>query len=103
MRLATALRFDPEGHIVNLMMEKVDLIDAHHLRQIGFATFAYSALALTEGIGLMKGKAWAEYLTLSLTSFSCRGSFMSWPGTQPGFASGCWLRTCWCLRTCCGC
>ena len=67
MRLATALRFDPEGHIVNLMMEKVDLIDAHHLRQIGFATFAYSALALTEGIGLMKGKAWAEYLTLSLT------------------------------------
>ena len=67
MRLATALRFDPEGHVVNLLMEKVDLIDAQHLRQIGLATFAYSGLALTEGIGLMNGKAWAEYLTLGLT------------------------------------
>ena len=31
------------------------------------ATFAYSALALTEGVGLMREKVWAEYLTLSLT------------------------------------
>ena len=67
MRLATALRFDPEGRFVGLLMEKVDAIDAHHLREIGFATFAYSALALTEGIGLMLEKVWAEYLTLSLT------------------------------------
>ena len=67
MRLATALRFDPEGKVVSLLVEKVDLIDAHHLREIGFATFAYSALALTEGIGLTLEKVWAEYLTLSLT------------------------------------
>lgn len=67
MRLATALRFDPEGRFVGLVMEKVNAIDAHHLREIGFATFAYSALALTEGIGLMREKVWAEYLTLSLT------------------------------------
>lgn len=67
MRAATSLRIDPEGRLVSLLMEKVDLIDAHHLRQIGFATFAYSALALTEGIGLMLQKIWAEYLTLSLT------------------------------------
>lgn len=67
MRLATALRFDPEGRFVGLLLEKVDAIDAHHLREIGFATFAYSALALVEGIGLMLEKVWAEYLTLSLT------------------------------------
>lgn len=67
MRIATALRFDPEGRFVGLVMEKVDAIDAHHLREIGFATFAYSALALTEGIGLLLEKVWAEYLTLSLT------------------------------------
>lgn len=67
MRLATALRFDPEGRFVGLLMEKADAIDVHHLREIGFATFAYSALALVEGIGLTLEKVWAEYLTLSLT------------------------------------
>ena len=67
MRAAVALRRDPEGHLVSLLMEKADLIDAHHLRQIGFATFAYSALALVEGVGLMLQQVWAEYLTLCLT------------------------------------
>ena len=67
MHAATSLRLDPEGRLVSLLMEKVDLIDAHHLREIGFATFAYSALAMVEGIGLMLEKAWAEYLTLTLT------------------------------------
>ena len=53
--------------MVLLLMKKADLIDAAKLREIGFGTFAYSALALTEGIGLMLEKVWAEYLTLGLT------------------------------------
>jgi len=73
IRLATALRFDPESRVVSLLMDKVDLIDVHRLREIGFATFAYSALALTEGIGLLREKVWAEYLTLVLTI-----SFLPW-------------------------
>jgi uncharacterized membrane protein (DUF2068 family) len=67
MHLAQALHRDPEGRLVTLMMEQVDRVDAHRLREIGFATFAYSALALTEGIGLMLEKVWAEYLTTILT------------------------------------
>ena len=67
LKLAAALKFDQESRVVALLMEKVDLIDQHRLREIGFATFAYSALALTEGIGLMREKVWAEYLTLFLT------------------------------------
>ena len=73
MRLAAALRFDPESRVVGLVMDKVDLIDAQRLREIGFATFAYSALALTEGVGLLLQKVWAEYLTLILTI-----SFLPW-------------------------
>ena len=73
LRLATALKFDPESKFVTLLMEKVDMIDTHRLIQISFATFAYSALALTEGIGLMLEKVWAEYLTLILTI-----SFLPW-------------------------
>ncbi len=67
MRLAQALRFDPEGRVVTLLMEKVDLIDMRHLREIGFGVFAYSGLALVEGFGLLFEKPWAEYLTLCLT------------------------------------
>ena len=73
MRLATALKFDPESKFVTLLLDKADLIDAHRLKQIGLATFAYSALALTEGVGLMLEKVWAEYLTLCLTV-----SFLPW-------------------------
>jgi uncharacterized membrane protein (DUF2068 family) len=73
LRIAARFNFDSESRVVALLLEKVDLIDAHRLREIGFGTFAYSALALTEGIGLLKEKEWAEYLTLILTI-----SFLPW-------------------------
>jgi uncharacterized membrane protein (DUF2068 family) len=73
IRLATALKFDPESRFVTLVLDKVDLIDAHRLREISVATFGYSALALTEGIGLLLEQVWAEYLTLILTI-----SFLPW-------------------------
>jgi uncharacterized membrane protein (DUF2068 family) len=73
MRLVTALKFDPESRFVSLLLDKVDLIDAHRLRQISLATFGYSAVALTEGVGLLMEKVWAEYLTLILTI-----SFLPW-------------------------
>ena len=73
MRLATALKFDPESKFVTLLLDKADLIDVHRLKLISLATFGYSALALTEGVGLMLEKVWAEYLTLCLTV-----SFLPW-------------------------
>ena len=73
MRLAVRFKFDPESRFVSLLLDKVDLIDAHRLREISLATFAYSALALTEGVGLLLEKVWAEYLTLILTV-----SFLPW-------------------------
>src|SRR5215469_1633536 len=73
LRLAAALKFDPESKVVTMLLDKVDLIDAHRLKLISLGTFGYSALALTEGIGLMLEKVWAEYLTLILTI-----SFLPW-------------------------
>ena len=73
LRLAARFKFDPESRFVALLLDKVDLIDAHRLRQISVATFGYSALALTEGVGLLLEKVWAEYLTLILTI-----SFLPW-------------------------
>jgi uncharacterized membrane protein (DUF2068 family) len=74
MRFALVVhRWDPEGRLVNLLLEKVGMIDPHRLRMIGLGTFAYSAIALTEGIGLLYEMPWAEYLTLTLTA-----SFLPW-------------------------
>ena len=66
-RLATALHFEPEWRITALLTEKITLLDPKKLRGLGFFAFAYSAIAMTEGVGLFLEKVWAEYLTLSLT------------------------------------
>jgi len=73
MRVSMALKFDPEGKFAAFLVQKVDLIDTHHLKEFGVGTFAYSALALVEGTGLMLEKVWAEFLTLGLTI-----SFLPW-------------------------
>ena len=59
--------FDPENRFVSLIIDKAELVTHHRLRQITYGTFGYSAVALTEGVGLVLEKVWAEYLTLSLT------------------------------------
>lgn len=67
MKLATALRFDPEGKFVGGVLAKVDLISVSRLHWIEFGTFAYATLAMVEGCGLLLEKVWAEFLTLGLT------------------------------------
>jgi len=73
LKLARELHRDPEGKVVSLVLKNVHLIDEHRLKQLGIGTFSYSALALTEGIGLLLEKTWAEFLTLGLTI-----SFLPW-------------------------
>jgi len=68
-----ALRFDPENHFINLVLEKAALISPHRLREISIAIFCYAALDIIEGAGLALEKTWAEYLTLILTA-----SFLPW-------------------------
>lgn len=66
-----ALRFNPEGHFVSLLLGQVALIDPHRLRQISAAIFGIAALDAIEGAGLVLEKTWAEFVTLILT-----GSFL---------------------------
>ena len=68
-----ALRFDPENHFVNLVLERVAMISPHRLREISIGIFLYAALDIIEGTGLALEKTWAEYLTLILTA-----SFLPW-------------------------
>jgi uncharacterized membrane protein (DUF2068 family) len=66
--LIQALHFDTDSHFVNLMLEKVALINPHRLREISIFIFCYAALDIIEGTGLVLEKPWAEYLTLILTA-----------------------------------
>jgi uncharacterized membrane protein (DUF2068 family) len=67
------LHFDPESHFVGLLLTKTALIGPHQLRLISAAIFAYAALDLIEGTGLVLEKVWAEYVTLTLSA-----AFLPW-------------------------
>src|SRR5215813_14020383 len=45
-------RIDPHNHYLNVLLEKLTSVDAHKLRALSVGTFIYSALFLTEGVGL---------------------------------------------------
>lgn len=62
-----ALRIDPENRYIHLLLTKLSILDDHRLKQISAGSFVYSALALTEGIGLFFRKRWAEYVTVIAT------------------------------------
>lgn len=66
--LADRLHFNPEGHLIDFLLDKASLLDDPLLRRIGLAAFSYSGLSLAEGIGLYLEQAWGEYLTLVITA-----------------------------------
>ena len=65
------LRIDPDNRHVDKAIGLLTPLDDRHLRAISAGTFSYAALLLTEGIGLLLRRRWAEYLTVVVT-----GSFI---------------------------
>jgi uncharacterized membrane protein (DUF2068 family) len=68
---ANLFRVDPHNHYIHLLIEKLSLVDPQKLKEFRVGTLIYSAIFLTEGIGLALRKRWAEYLTIVTT-----GSFL---------------------------
>ncbi len=61
------LRVDSHGRLVDHLIEKVGGVSSRTLRRLGVGTLAYAAVFATEGIGLLLGRPWAEYLTTGVT------------------------------------
>jgi uncharacterized membrane protein (DUF2068 family) len=59
---------DPHSHYMHLLLTKLSLVDDRRLKELSLGTFIYSAIFLTEGVGLALGKRWAEYLTIISTA-----------------------------------
>ena len=72
-RLAERLKFDLDGRMMTWVMDHLDDITAHRLKQIGVATFLYAGLRIAEGVGLVMEKVWAEHLTVGVTT-----AFLPW-------------------------
>jgi uncharacterized membrane protein (DUF2068 family) len=65
------LHLDPDNRYIGKAMAKVLSLDERRLRAIGAGSLVYAALLLTEGIGLLLRRRWAEYFTVIVT-----GSFI---------------------------
>ncbi len=64
----TVFRGDPGNKYLHALLAKVADLDPRTLKAVSAGSFFYSALLLTEGIGLWAEKHWAEYLTVIATS-----------------------------------
>jgi len=62
------LRGDPHSRYLIWLLEKVSKVDEHRLRELSVGTFSYSGIFLCEGLGLVYGKRWAEWLTIGTTA-----------------------------------
>lgn len=65
------LPLHPGQHWLEPALTSLLAVSPRRLEQLGGATFIYAGLFLTEGIGLLLGRLWAEWLTVLVT-----GSFL---------------------------
>ena len=62
------LRVDPDNELIHRLLNRLLSITPRQLKEISAGTFIYAGLLLTEGIGLLLTKTWAEYFTVITTS-----------------------------------
>lgn len=61
------LHLDPSNRYIGKGVAKILSLDDRKLRAISAGTFVYAALLLTEGVGLLLRRRWAEYFTVIVT------------------------------------
>ena len=62
-----ALAVDPHGKYIDRFIVRVSSLDVHVLKEIWIGSLLYAAVFVTEGIGLLLRKIWAELLTVVVT------------------------------------
>lgn len=61
------LRVDPDNRFIHRALVRIFNVTPKQLKELSAGTFVYAAIFLTEGIGLLLRKHWAEYMTLIST------------------------------------
>jgi uncharacterized membrane protein (DUF2068 family) len=63
-----SLNVDPNNPYVLRLLQKLSTVDPRKLKELSVGTFLYAGIYLTEGVGLILRKRWAEYLTIISTA-----------------------------------
>jgi uncharacterized membrane protein (DUF2068 family) len=66
-RIVSHLGLDPHNFVIHAALERITGIDRTRLRALEAGTFFYAALHTIEGVGLILGYQWAEYLVIVAT------------------------------------
>jgi uncharacterized membrane protein (DUF2068 family) len=66
--IAERLELDPRRPFIRHLVAKLGHLKRHEVQVFGAGAIAYAALELTEGIGLLRHKRWAEWLTVVATA-----------------------------------
>src|SRR5258708_21114608 len=59
---------DPHSHYMTLLLAKLSRLDDRRLKELSAGTFIYSAIFLTEGVGLALAKPWSDNLPIISTA-----------------------------------
>ena len=62
------LRVDPDNRYIHGILTRVLNLTPAQLKAASVGTFIYAGLLLTEGVGLLLRKRWAEYFTIITTA-----------------------------------
>lgn len=62
------LRVDPDNRFIHGILTRVLKLTPRQLEAASVGTFIYAGLLLTEGVGLLLRKRWAEYFTIVTTA-----------------------------------
>jgi uncharacterized membrane protein (DUF2068 family) len=65
---ADVLQVNVHNRVIQHWLVEIGLVKRRDLTLIVTTTFTYSGLLLTEGIGLLLQKVWAEYMTTFITA-----------------------------------
>jgi uncharacterized membrane protein (DUF2068 family) len=65
---AEALQVNVHSRVIQHWLVEIGLVKQRDLALIATTTITYSGLLLTEGIGLLMEKVWAEYMTTFITA-----------------------------------
>ena len=74
----------PGRQFVERTVGRIGLLDEKQLHGLAFGTFAYAAVFLVEGVGLLMRKTWAEWLTVIVTASFIPLEVKPWYGTRSG-------------------
>lgn len=65
---ASLLPLASQQRIAQHLLDSLTGLGPHRIKAVGIGVFAYAALFLVEGIGLLRRKRWAEWITVLTTA-----------------------------------